>query len=327
MMLPYLSVRLITPYTGCDLNCPYCIKRSVRKKNDRFDIRVFGEILKGVLRLPYSVNLHLGVEGEIFTSCELLAVVRTLCNDSNNIQSVSFLSNIHADYQRVIGPFLASVDTGKLGMGCTLHDLVISDIDGFFDKVALIHGAGVAVYVTHVAVPGRIGLISEYKQRCKEIGVPLILNGLIGKIKGIPLLDPNLAYPQAYDEHERKLLRELWDTPHSYQMLVHAASPQGMACTAGSRYVFIEPDGDVYPCSKIKTSLGNILAGDVRFLQEPLICPSDRCWCGNQNQALGIVDEYYERTRNVRMFHPKQGIPVAQLYAGYNPSIFPDRTL
>jgi pyruvate-formate lyase-activating enzyme len=213
MMPPNLSVPLITPYTGCNLNCPYCIKRSVRKKGDRFDIRRFGEILKEILRWPYSVNLHLGVEGEIFTSGELLATVRTLCNERNNSQTVSFLSNIHADYQRMIGPFLASLDTGKLGMGCTLHDVVVSVIDGFFDKVARIHKAAVAVYVTHVAVPERIARIRRYKQRCEEIGVPLILNGLIGKIIGMPGLDSGRAYPQAYDEQERQWLREIGYSP------------------------------------------------------------------------------------------------------------------
>jgi MoaA/NifB/PqqE/SkfB family radical SAM enzyme len=327
MILPHLSVRLRTPYQVCYLACPYCIKRAVRNKGEPFNIQRFRDIIQKLLQLPFTVNLHLGVEGEIFTSPDLLEEIVTLCNSHNNLQTVSFLSSIDADWNQVIGPFLSSLDTRKLGMGCTLHDLVIPDIESFFRKVARILDAGVAVYVTHVAIPGRIAHIQNYFHRCRKLGVPLILNSLIGQAKNIPGIDPELAYPQSYGERERESLRDLWDTPHSYQMLIHASSPRGMKCTAGSRYVFIEPNGEVFPCSKIKTSLGNILTADVRFLQDPLICPSDRCWCGNQNQALCIVDEYYQRTRNVRMFHPKQGIPVAQLYAGYNPSIFPDRPL
>jgi hypothetical protein len=32
------------------------------------------------------------------------------------------------------------------------------------------------------------------------------------------------------------------------------------------------------------------------------MCPVSTCWCGNENQALRIVDQYYYRTRTLRVF-------------------------
>lgn len=318
----YLAIRYQPGYTLCNLSCPYCITKDFRKGRNLFRKQDFQAILSRIEELPRTVCLHLGIEGEIFTSPEMLDEVKRVCNTSNNLIGVSFLSNIHADWEKVITPFLTSVNTQKLGMGCTLHDLVIGDVNPFFDKVRKIKDCGVLVYVTYVAIPGRLPQIREYKQRCDDMGVPLILNALIGQVAGIEGVDPRKRYPRDYSADEVRQLKGLWDTPHSYKMLLDACSPKGMPCAAGREFIYIDHQGNVLPCRRIKKRMGNIIQEDIRFRAKDMVCPCDRCWCGNQNQALRIVDKYYERTRNMRVLYPKAGIPQETLYQGYNPSIF-----
>jgi sulfatase maturation enzyme AslB (radical SAM superfamily) len=320
--LPSLRIRYEIDYWNCNLDCPYCIVKSGRPAGHSFDIEGFRTSLLRIKELPYNTCLHFGFKGEAFTSREILEEIKNLCNEENNLFGVSFLSNIQTDWDKVIGPFLGSVNTEKLGMGCTLHDSVITDIDGFFCKVKKISESGVKVYVTYVALPNVIPKIREYKERCEDIGVPLIMNSLIGKFGGVQGLDPEKIYPDSYTKEEKELLKTLWDTPHSYKLLVEACSPRGMSCAAGRNYIYIDPQGNVFPCNKMRERfMGNILKDKIEFQKNDSICACDRCLCGNQNQALRIVDRYYTRTRNIRIYHPRPDIPTERLHDGYNPTV------
>ena len=350
--LPYLGIRFQIRYYTCNLKCPYCIA-SWRERPSPFDLDKFCDIIQKIKALPYSVCLRIGVGGEIFTSPQILNVIREICNEQNNIFGVSFSSNIHASYEKIIGPFIDSVDTAKLGMGCTLHDTVIKNIDAFFGKVKRLKENGVLLYVGNVAVPGRIQYLREYKTRCDEIGVPFIINALIGKAitnenkprrnKGwflgvnwgrLGLSYP--SYPRDYTPAELEQLRDLWYTPHSYQLLVNSTSTKGMQCSAGRNYIHIDHEGNVFPCLGIKNrmsnivfpflkdryKMGNILQNDIQFKTDDTLCPRYHCWCGNENQALRVVDKNYNRTRTLRYFYPKEELSEEELYQDYNPSIY-----
>jgi len=324
--LPYLGIRHQIGYHRCNLNCPYCIAKW-RDRKPTFDLDTFQKILGRIEKLPYRVCLQIGVGGEIFTSPEILRVVTDVCNRDSNIFGVGFATNLYASWEQSIGPFIESANTTKLGIRCTLHDTVIEDIDLFFEKVARLKQRGVMVSVGYVALPQRIGFIREYKRRCERLGVPLVMNALVGSLKGLEGVDPKRVYPRDYTAEELRELRELWDTPHSYKLLVEAARTRGMTCSAGKNYIHIDRNGDVYPCSEMKKVIrkpfmGNILRGPIRFQTDDTVCPMDVCWCGSENQALRIVDQYYNRTRTLRIFTPKEGIPEEKLYQGYNPSAF-----
>jgi MoaA/NifB/PqqE/SkfB family radical SAM enzyme len=303
------------------LNCPYCIAQW-RDHQNLFDLEKFKGVVKRIKELPYRVCLRIGVGGEIFTSPEILSVISAICSEENNIFGISFSSNLQADWDKVIKPFIESTNTRKLGMGCTLHDMVIKDVDLFFEKVRRLKGEGVLLYVGYVAIPQRIHFIKQYQQRCQEIGVPLLLNALIGKLVAVEGANPDLEYPRDYTVEEIGQLKELWDTPHSYKLLLEACCTRGMTCSAGKNYIYIDHEGNVFPCYNIKSDLGNILQGHIHFRETDMICPVDRCWCGNENQALRIVDRYYDRTRTLRIFYPKKDMATETLYQGYNPSIF-----
>jgi Iron-sulfur cluster-binding domain len=319
--LPYLGVRYQIKYFKCNMQCPYCIADWAKQKY-AFDLDRFTAIVKEIFKLPYRVCLRIGVGGEIFTSAEILQVIKSICNEDNNISGLSFSTNLQADWKTIIEPFLKATNTNKLGIGCTLHDSVIENINLFFEKVGRLKESGVTPYVGYVALPQRIRYMREYKQRCFKLGVPFIMNALIGRVRGVEGANPNLIYPRDYTPQELEELKELWDTPHSYQMLVEACNTRGMTCSAGKNYVYIDSDGNVFPCNNIGSSMGNILETGIDFRSQDTICPADICWCGNENQALRIVDKLYYRTKVLRIFYPKKDVPLSGMYEDYNPSIF-----
>jgi len=315
--LPFLGIRYQIKYHKCNLDCPYCIA-DWRNKENLFDIETFTAIIEKIKHLPYNVCLRIGMGGEIFTSQEILGVVRDICNTENNIFGVSFSSNIKANWDKRIKPFLESVDTSRLGMGCTLHDTVIKDVNGFFEKAKKIKEMGVLLYIGYVAIPQQIEEIEKYKKICDDLDIPFLLNALVGKIRGVDDADPDKTYPRDYTPEERAIMKSLWGTPHSYQMLVESTSPFRMPCSAGKNFIYINEKGDVSPCQKTRQfSLGNILEGPIRFINQDVQCPMNACSCDNQNQAMKIVDKYYNRTRTLRIYVPKEGMLDEDLYKGY----------
>ncbi len=320
--LPYLGIRYQIRYHKCNLDCPYCIV-DWKNKKAFFDLNTFQRVVDKIQQLPYRVCLRIGIGGEVFTSPEILGVIRNICNKNSNIFGVSFSTNLYASWEKVVKPFVESTNTAKLNMGCTLHDMVVKDVNLFFEKVARLKEKGVLLYVGYIAIPQRMDFIRKYKQRCDDLGVPLILNALIGTLKGVKGVDHKLVYPRDYTTQERRELKELWYTPHSYKMLVEACLTERMPCSAGKSYIYISSNGNVYPCSLMrKFSMGNILHDDIKFQSKDTICPANVCWCGNENQALRIVDEYYNRTKALRVFYPKENIPKEALYQGYNQPVY-----
>jgi MoaA/NifB/PqqE/SkfB family radical SAM enzyme len=319
--LPYLGVRYQIKYHKCNLTCPYCIANWQESEN-MFDNARYQSIIRHLSGLPYRICLRIGVGGEPFTSIEFLEGVKQICNTANSIFGVSFSTNLEASWERTIEPFLDSLDTTKLGIGCTLHDTVISDIDGFFEKARRIKEMGVEVFIGLVALPDRINLIREYYNRCHDLDIPLIMNGLIGKLVSDDGKPGILDYPQAYSSAELADFKKLWHSPHSYKMLLEACDTKGMHCSAGKNYIYLNHQGDVFPCSNIKEKLGNILTDPFILHPEDTICPVSTCWCGNENQALRIVDKYYDRSRSLRIIRKRAGIPADEFYEGYNKSIF-----
>lgn len=314
--LPRLGVRYQTGYNLCNLDCPYCFAdwQSKRRGIDGDRLRA---ITRGIERLPYAIQLRLGIGGEAFTSKDILEEVVRLSHAHGNVRTISFSSNVQADWERTIAPFLDAVDTSRLGMGCTLHDSVIEDVDLFFQKVAWIRDAGVEVYVGYVAIPERIDDIRRYEARCADLGVPLFLNPY-----GAPEDDEQgsrVHVPHAYTAEEKAALRELYAEPHQFQLGIEAYSTFGMRCSAGAGFVHIDPRGEVYPCSEIPSSLGNVIEGDVALRTRDVTCPARHCWCPNQNQALRIVDRHYARDGRTPRY-VRARVPREQLFHGYNES-------
>jgi hypothetical protein len=248
------------------------------------------------------------------------------------VEGISFSTNLVIGQDR-IQAFLDQVNLQRLGMGVTLHDTQIKDIDGFFQKVEAVQKRGVLVYVGYVGLPDRFDDISAYKQRLDDMGVPFILNEYNGSTQNAP-------YPQAYTAGERDFLRQHFFSEHYYRMLVQRESPKGQYCLAGHRYIYLNNKGQIFNCGMdrnqewelewnglqklaarfnaewartiqtrrvLRNCLGNILDDgfQLELKASPRLCPYPACTCGNEVQAMKSVGRDYYRTRALRVIYPR----------------------
>ncbi len=319
-----VKIRWQVRFTKCNLKCPYCIAEWPKRKVE-FDSQKFFRCVEVLKKAEEKIVLRIGVEGEFFLSEELQQGVIEL-SKSDSILGVSFSSNLQADWS-CMNDFFERVNLKKLGMGCTLHDTVINNIEDFFEKVKRINDMGVLIYVGYVAIPNRFEKIKEYKKRLDDMGVPFILNELNGEYNG-------KTYPDAYTQSERNFLKEVFFSHHYYRMLVERDSPKGKACGAGEDYFYIDHKGDIYKCGVdkypewtlfekvaykinrsfgkkmvekriIKEKIGNLLDGFPELSLNYRICPHSVCACGNEVQAMKCVDINFYRTRTLRIIYPR----------------------
>jgi hypothetical protein len=141
MIRQRLDVAHTINYYHCDLRCPYCISdwdnqrgtRSARPLDTPPDRQA--AILRAIAGLPYRVHLALSNMGEPLINRRLLSELTALCSGGDaTLEALTLITNLHADWDRVIEPFLSSLDTSRLALACTLHDAVLppEDIERFF---------------------------------------------------------------------------------------------------------------------------------------------------------------------------------------------------
>lgn len=322
--LPILRLRWQLQFTRCNLKCPYCIAAWTRRPVE-FEADRFQRLVDRLMGIPYRLVVRLGVEGEIFLSPEIQEGVARL-SMSPKTEGVSFSTNLVAPWE-TISSFLDRVETSKVGMGATLHDTQIQNVEEFFDKVAKVQSRGVLIFVGYVGLPERFDQIRAYKSRLDNMGVPFILNEYNGTIEKVP-------YPGSYTAGQRQFLREHFFTDHYYRMLVEREIPLGEPCLAGHRYLYMDTRGDLFACGmdrdpqwtfgqkvawrlnkewaaniqkgrKERSRLGNLLEGDPPLAGRPRRCPHGVCACGNEVQAMARVGHEYHRTRTLRVLYPR----------------------
>ena len=328
-----LDVSYVVNYFHCDLRCPYCIsdwnnQRGTRtgRAKDSPPERVIA-ILRQVAALPYRVHLTVSNTGEALLNPGLLSEVSRLCNHETpgrGVEALTMFTNLHAGWDRVIAPFLARTDTSRLALACTLHDSVLSpaEVETFYENCAKAKDLGVLVMVIYVVLPGALDRAARQKARCDSLRLPFLPNALLAVDDG---RGTALRGRSAYTAEEVARARHLTETPHAHKLLFEARSTFGARCAAGRRYVFVDSDGEAFPCFSLKDGrirLGNVLDGSFQPREESMACPLEWCGCPNDNAALHIVDDRYERTMDHRYLIPREGVSPARLEDGYRPSAF-----
>jgi MoaA/NifB/PqqE/SkfB family radical SAM enzyme len=335
MIRQRLDVAHTIKFYHCDLRCPYCISdwdnqrgtRSARPVDAPRDLQ--GAILRAIAALPYRVHLTLSNMGEPFVNRWLLSELTALCNGSTDpgLDALTLITNLHADWDRVIAPFLDRVDTSRLALACTLHDSVLSpaEIEAFFASARRARERGALVMVINVVRPGALDAARHWKARCDREGLPFLPNAIVASEGGRGV---RAQRESPYTPDEIAAARDLSETPHSFKLLFEAASTLGEPCAAGRRYVFVDSDGDVFPCLSLKDArppLGNVLRGTFAASPASGVCPLESCGCPNEIGALHIVDDRYERTLDHRYLIPKAGWAAERLEDGYRAGLYARR--
>lgn len=173
------------------------------------------------------------------------------------------------------------------------------DSGRFADHAANLQHNGFRLLVSLVATPSALTRFAEAVELLRPANlfpIPKLYRGVWdGKI-----------YPEAYSAGEKAIFCDFakqardfyktgtagWSESPSIDMLNDdrylGGLPiyKGRSCSAGSRFVHIYPNGDVFRCGGLDPQ-GNILAGTVAFSPGPEPCNSQHCYyfCDKYSQA------------------------------------------
>ncbi|MFG1375871.1 radical SAM protein [Xanthobacter autotrophicus] len=215
-----------------------------------------------------------------------------LCAALTRRHVISLNSNLTqtslADFARRIDPARVSVINAGLHPDERARR---RGLEVFNRNLALLHDAGFPIFVSVVATPDVLAAADDIARLPSVPGLVPVPKLLRGSYRG-------QHYPEAYDEAEREAFRVMsrkarsaygaWRAARSEPPTIDpfadddflAGTPpfRGKTCAAGSRFVRIEPQGDVFRCGSDTAQQGNILTGTFAPHARPSPCNSGYCF-------------------------------------------------
>jgi organic radical activating enzyme len=289
--LPPLNIRYYTDYPTCNLACSYCVAGHgttfQKPPTSRWDPARYRRVMANVAKLPYAVNIRIGVGGEFFVSKDLVDGARLL-SQSPNLHALNLITNLTlsvAQFEKTFQGF----DESKIAMVASFHPEQIKDHADWFDKAAEFSGR-YDFAVIMVAFPEALDIIAAHKASLNARGVDVFIQPFVGPHK-------EKWYPQAYSDAEREQIKAMIYSRHDYEYLLNAKRPG--ACNAGYRAIFIDPMGIVTPCGmgKYHGSLGNLAESpDLALRDGPAPCPFSSCQCDTENVNTVEFHTHYEKS-------------------------------
>jgi len=251
--LPRLDIWYICDLSLCNYDCAYCVSGSPETGGSRTRQQMWKEpdgpqrlhrILNWISGLPYCVGLRLQTIGEPFVSEEFLAEASRITRH-NNIRFVELVTN---------GSLLTSrltkmrdehhADLAKLTLWITYHHTETA-IERCIENAVFARQQGAFVVINALLFPDTIEPISRLQALCKVHELPVNVdygqdfNDSYGGHDFIPLVaGGNSSRFHALIGNRRMALISV----------VAAALPKGLSCSAGHNYIFINPEGAVFPC-------------------------------------------------------------------------------
>jgi MoaA/NifB/PqqE/SkfB family radical SAM enzyme len=164
-------------------------------------------------------------------------------------------------------------------------------VDVFIAHARAVQDAGFRIIPTIVATPAVVAELPDLTAQFAAEGLWLTPKVLRGGFKG-------RQYPQAYGAETKSVLRAaILEARDHYEgrfsgagamgrpsidvfsddeLLTTYPTFTGQPCSAGSKFVRIRPNGDVFRCSE-KTPLGNLLRGTMQLTSGPTPCDTKYC--------------------------------------------------
>ena len=272
----------------CNYRCQYCFFPPAML-GERLNVHGEPELWKRAFdRTGLTWLLHItGGEPTIYPRfaelCQLLAVNHYL----------SFNSNLtHASIIEIA----ESVDPSRVSfINAALHPeerLLRKGLSKFLEHVAFLKERNFPVFVTIVATPDVLSRVDQITALTKSVGLTPIPKLMRGPYKG-------KIYPNAYNATERSIFIDFATRARaSYGPLLRRSAERpsidvfaddsyvsgipdfrGRMCSAGEKFVTLQPDGTVYRCERKQSNyLGNILAGTFQARTGTSHCDSNHCF-------------------------------------------------
>lgn len=285
---PIVNIRYITDYPKCNFSCTYCIAghgEVTAGRERHWDPDRYLDILGNIAKLPFKVNVRLGVAGEFFLDKTLVKGAADLSNQ-DNVASVNLITNLSFQY-RQYKEILRSYDQAKIAMVASYHPSEIKDKPAWVDTAESM-SKDYDFSVVMVAFPPTMAELQEAYHEMRSRNIEVFIQPFIGVWEG-------KSYPESYTEEERAEIKQLMYSRHDYEFLLNLKKP-GL-CNAGYLSFFVSPLGLVYPCGMghYKTALGDLSkTSDIQLHSEALPCRFNKCQCDTENINTVKFSQHYE---------------------------------
>ena len=286
-----LNVRLLTDFSECNYSCPYCIASKIKTK---FSRDAFVKICCELSRVPYMLNIRIGVAGEFFLSKPLINGACFLSH-LDNVRSVNLITNLsfHAHKYNFL---LSELYKPKLALVASFHPHAIhtnEEMNAWLDTAKSMQNMiGPNFTIALVAYPPLLEHIGTMREHFTDHGFTSFVQGFIGEYGGKP-------YPLSYTKEDKMLARKFCYSRHDYEFFFNMRPPG--VCNAGYSSIFIDMSGTVSRCGLQASDppLGNILEG-IDFIKNlytgPRICKATSCLCDTENMNTVVFNDHYEHT-------------------------------
>lgn len=191
----------------------------------------------------------------------------------------------------------------------SLHPESEVEEDNFFERVAMLKAAGHRVMVRYVCHPDRIKNLDHVSDRCREIDVSFVPNGMHSPI-----------YPSAYTDEERSAITRHFSSLGQLIDMEGGLDTTHARCHAGSKMFHVDiRTGNIQICASIGDRIvGNLYEDRLDAFEGVIDCPaagSIGCNCPafyQQDMVLGAEDGNYFSRQKSGFVEP---VPISQLRA------------
>jgi len=252
------------PTFRCNYKCPYCLvnkfdySRSFQKK-DEHHWRDWIEVFE---KLPSSI-IHIS-GGEPFLFNGFIELV-------NNMPRKHIIAGITTNLSFPISEF-KKISKNNRRINTSFHPFGVEK-EVFLKKVLTLKKIGFTIWVNIVAYPNLLKKIKSFIDYFRKRGLDVNVD---------PYLDPYYEY----GDKEKKMVRSL--VTRNRRIGFDHEDKDWKECYAGSKYIVILPNGDVYSCmagfyystqayqkfnnSNIKFFMGNLFDGSFRYKTKKMKC-------------------------------------------------------
>ena len=247
-----LDVWYICDQTLCNFDCPYCVTKPQRlAANKRMwgtdrGAATYRQVLCWLASLPWQLRLRLQTKGEPFISSEFLDGAAWMTTQTNT-SFVELATNGSCTASR-LRRFAEVADMKRISLWITFHPSE-TDATRVLGTARLAIKLGASVVVHMLLFPGSEAAVREMQFLCQADGIRTDLTVGVNHNNAYPGLGRMPITETGLD------VRDVLRHPILAEAMLRAyTGPMGMPCSAGHDYIFVQSNGDVYPCNPYSRS-------------------------------------------------------------------------
>jgi MoaA/NifB/PqqE/SkfB family radical SAM enzyme len=245
----------------CNYSCAYCAALAGRRlaKGRMWAGQDGPERFRGILdwiaRLPFSIRLRLQTWGEPFLCKEFIRGAAWL-SCQGHVEFVELVTN-GSFREKQLQFITANGEISKFTFWITYHHTQVAP-DELVRAACMAQGYGVFAVVHALAFPDTLDDIRPLQALCSKSGVPTEVTAGQNFNRCYPGHGP---FPAVHAKPEA--VANLYRHPLAQEVMQSAfRSCAGQLCSAGHDYIYVNEQGNVFPCRGYSLSLGRTRLGN-----------------------------------------------------------------